>query len=418
VTGPLRLLDDPKIARLFDALAATGGETRIVGGAVRDSLLGLHPHEIDLATTALPEAVMKAAREAGLKCAPTGVEHGTVTVVVDGTPFEVTTLREDVETFGRHAKVLFGDDFEADAQRRDFTINALSLSRDGALHDYAGGLADLEARRVRFIGDPAIRIAEDHLRILRFFRFHAAFGEGAFDAAGLHAAILARASLRKLSAERLRAELLKLLASRRAVEVAREISHAGIVEIVVGFASPSRLERLAAIEAVLGRAPDALLRLAAFCVAVAEDADRLRERLRLSNAEHRRLAGAARILEGLHGADVSPTEQELMRLLFVHGREGARDAVALAHADSAAAAGEAGWLRGARFLAEAPAPDFPIRGADLVARGVAPGRALGETLKRLQANWIRAGFPRDPATVTRLVEDATRGPDRDGRTTR
>lgn len=405
---PIRLLDNPKIIRLLEALRATGGETRIVGGAVRDSLLGRAPHEIDLATTALPEAVTKAAAAAGLKSVPTGVEHGTITVVVEGTPFEVTTLREDVETYGRHAKVRFGDDFETDALRRDFTINALSLSQDGKLHDYAGGLADLEARRVRFIGDPAIRIAEDHLRVLRFFRFHAAFGEGALDAAGLHAAILARASLAKLSGERIRAETLKLLAARRAVEVAREISQAGVLETVVGAAFPARLERLAAVEAALSLAVDPLLRLGALTVLIPEDADRLRERLRLSNAEHRRLAHATRLLEGLHGAASPPPELELTRLLFEHGRQSARDALTLAHAESSAAPDAEFWLRAARFLAEASAPDFPVKAADLMARGLSPGRALGAVLKELQAKWIRAGFPCDPATVTRLVEEATR----------
>jgi poly(A) polymerase len=408
---PLRLLADPKIARLLAALAVTGGETRIVGGAVRDSLLGRRPMEVDLATTSLPEAVMEAARAAGLKCAPTGIDHGTVTLIVEGTPFEVTTLREDVETFGRHAKVRFGDDFETDAQRRDFTINALSLSPDGRLHDYTGGLADLEARHIRFIGDPATRIAEDHLRVLRFFRFHASFGEGALDPAGLHAAIVARDSLRRLSAERIRAEILKLLVARGAVAVAREISHAGILEVVVGASFPARLARLAAIEAALGRFADPLLRLVALTIIVEEDADRLRERLRLSNAEHKRAAEAARLLVALHGIEEPPTTLEMTRLLFLHGRDSPRDALALAHAESRAAPDDAGFLRASRFLAEAPTPDFPVKAADLMARGLQPGRALGAVLKELQAKWIRAGFPKDPATVTRLVEEATKSCD-------
>lgn len=415
MTEPVRLLDQPKVVRLFHALRATGGETRIVGGAVRDALMGRHPHEIDLTTTALPEAVMEAARKAGLKCVPTGLDHGTVTIVVDGTPFEVTTLREDVETFGRHAKVRFGDDFEKDALRRDFTINALSLSRDGKLHDYTGGLADIEARHIRFIGDPATRIAEDHLRILRLFRFHAAFGVGPLDPAGLHAAIIARETLAKLSAERVRAEILKLLAARRAVEVVREISQAGILEIVIGATFPARLERVAAIEDALGRSPDPALRLGALAILVYEDADRLRERLRLSNAEHRRLVAAARILATLHGRDTLPTAYELTRLLFLYGREGARDALALAHAESRTAPADAGWVAGARFLAETPAPNFPVTGADLVARGVRPGQALGAMLKSLQAKWIAAGFPNDPATVTRLIEAALATSDGDER---
>ncbi len=193
-----RLLDDPRLATLFAALAKTGAETRVVGGAVRDALLGLPPHEIDLATSALPEAVLNASRAAGLKGVPTGIEHGTVTIVIAGAPFEVTTLREDVETDGRFAKVRFGGDFEQDAKRRDFTINALSLSPDGEIHDYAGGLADIAARRIRFIGDAATRIREDYLRILRFFRFNASHGEGPFDREGLHESIVARENLSRL----------------------------------------------------------------------------------------------------------------------------------------------------------------------------------------------------------------------------
>lgn len=416
MTDPSSLLADPKVARLFSALEATGGETRIVGGAVRDALLGLPAHEIDLATTALPEEVVEAARRAGLKSVPTGVDHGTVTVIVEGKPFEVTTLREDVETFGRAAKVRFGNDFEKDAMRRDFTVNALSLSKDGRVHDYAGGLEDIALRRIRFIGDPATRIEEDHLRILRFFRFHAAYGDGALDAAGLHAAISARESLAKLSAERIRAELLRLLAARRALEVAREISQAGISEVVIGATFPARLERLVSIENATGRgharSGDPLLRLAAFAVLVGEDADRLRKRLRLSNLEHRRLASIAHCLAGLHGAEAPPGEHELTRLLFIHGRESARDALILAHAESAAPAADETWSKAALFVSETPAPQFPVKGADLLAHGLRPGQTLGAALKSLQANWIRAGFPEDPRTVARLVEEAVRDADR------
>jgi tRNA nucleotidyltransferase/poly(A) polymerase len=406
VNEAARLLDDPKVRRLLAALALAGSETRIVGGAVRDALLGLDPHEIDFATTALPEAALAAARLSGLKGVPTGVVHGTVTIVVDGAPFEVTTLRQDVETFGRAAKVRFGGDFEQDALRRDFTVNALSLSPDGALHDYAGGLADLEARRIRFIGDPATRIAEDYLRILRFFRFHATLGEGPLDPAGLHASILAREKLAILSRERVRAELLKLLAARRAAGALREMSQAGIIEVVLGIGYPARLDRLKAVEAAADRRGDPVLRLAAFATLTVEDADRLRERLRLSNSEHARLLGAARLLASLHGEEAPRDAFELTRLLYVGGRRSVADALRLAHAESAAPADDSGWLEAARFVEEVPAPAFPIRGADLVARGIAPGKALGATLKSLQAKWIRAGFPRDPAIVRRLVEEA------------
>jgi tRNA nucleotidyltransferase/poly(A) polymerase len=404
-----RLLDDPRLATLFAALAKTGAETRVVGGAVRDALFGLPPHEIDLATTALPEAVMAAAQAAGLKGVPTGIEHGTVTIVVAGTPFEVTTLREDVQTDGRYAIVRFGGDFEQDARRRDFTVNALSLTPDGKLHDYTGGLKDLAEKRIRFIGDAATRIREDYLRVLRFFRFNASHGEGGFDREGLHESILARDNLSRLSRERIRAEVVKMLPARRAPEIMRAMSQAGIIEVLLGMGYPARLERLAAFETAREKKGDALLRLAAFSVLNIEDADRLRDRLRLSNDEHARLVAAARTLAPLHGRDAPPPVSHLREMLFLAGSRAAADALALAFAESGASPDDPQWLEAASYLDETPAPVFPIKGADLIARGVAPGRQLGTVLKSLQAKWIRAGFPRDPVVVQRLLEDAVRG---------
>ncbi|MGE5388054.1 MAG: CCA tRNA nucleotidyltransferase [Hyphomicrobiales bacterium] len=404
-----RLLDDPRLATLFAALAKTGAETRVVGGAVRDALFGLPPHEIDLATTALPEAVMAAAQAAGLKGVPTGIEHGTVTIVVAGTPFEVTTLREDVQTDGRYAIVRFGGDFEQDARRRDFTVNALSLTPDGKLHDYTGGLKDLAEKRIRFIGDAATRIREDYLRVLRFFRFNASHGEGGFDREGLHESILARDNLSRLSRERIRAEVVKMLPARRAPEIMRAMSQAGIIEVLLGMGYPARLERLAAFETAREKKGDALLRLAAFSVLNIEDADRLRDRLRLSNDEHARLAAAARTLAPLHGRETPPPVSHLREMLFLAGSRAAADALALAFAESGASPDDPQWLEAASYLDETPAPVFPIKGADLIARGVAPGRQLGTVLKSLQAKWIRAGFPRDPVVVQRLLEDAVRG---------
>ncbi len=403
-----RLLDDPRLATLFSALARTGAETRVVGGAVRDALFGLPPHEIDLATTALPETVLAAARAAGLKGVPTGIEHGTVTIVVAGTPFEVTTLREDVETDGRYAVVRFGGDFEQDARRRDFTVNALSLSPDGRLHDYTGGLKDIAEKRIRFIGDAATRIREDYLRVLRFFRFNASHGEGGFDCEGLHESIVARDNLARLSRERIRAEMIKLLPARRAGEIMRVMSQAGIIEVLLGMGYPARLERLAAFEAAQGKKGDAVLRLAAFSVLVAEDADRLRERLRLSNDEHARLVAAARALTPLHGRDAPPPVSHLREMLFLCGSRAAADALALAFAESAAAPDDPLWLEAANYLDKTPAPVFPIKGADLLALGVSPGRALGAALKALQSKWIRTGFPRDPVVLQQLLEDAVR----------
>jgi len=220
--NPARVLDAPWLnsgpaARVLELLNGGGEEARVVGGAVRNALLGVPIGDVDVATTAVPDEVVRRAREAGIKSVPTGIEHGTVTLVADGQPFEVTTLREDTETFGRKARVSFGRDWIGDARRRDFTINALSVGIDGVVHDYVGGLDDIAARRVRFIGEAGARIEEDYLRILRFFRIHAAFGVGEVDRNGYRACISARAGLATLSAERMRMEILKLLVADGAV---------------------------------------------------------------------------------------------------------------------------------------------------------------------------------------------------------
>lgn len=401
------LLADPAVARVLATLDGDGEETRIVGGAVRNALIDLPKTDIDLATTATPDVVMRRAKDAGLRCVPTGFDHGTVTVIVAGRPFEVTSLREDVETDGRRAKVRFGRDFDADARRRDFTINSMSLTSDGVLHDPLGGEADLVARRVKFIGDADARIAEDYLRVLRFFRFHAAYGEGPLDREGLAAAIRGRAGLERLSAERVRAEILKLLVARRGPETAREAADAGLLEIAVGGVTCSaRLARLAAIELARERTADPVLRLAAFAILVREDADRLRDRLRLSNAEQRRLHAAAVALEALHGCTTPPTGADLAEFVFLRGADATLDALALAHVDSGATPDDAAWLAASPAAESLREMKLPVTGEDLKQRGVAEGRAIGATLKTLQAKWIRAGFPRDPAAIARLIDEA------------
>ncbi len=405
-----RLLDEGGLARALRTLDGEGEETRLVGGAVRDLALGEKAGDYDLATTALPQVVMKRARAAGFGVAPTGLAHGTVTLVVEGRPIEVTTLRQDVATDGRHATVSFGRDFRADALRRDFTINALSLGRDAIVHDYVGGLADLAARRVRFIGDAGQRIREDYLRILRFFRFSARYGDGALDPEGLRAAIRERDGLMILSRERVRAELLKLLGAPRADEVVTAVCEAGLLNpLLAGQTDAARLRRLVAIEASRGGEPDALLRLAALGVRIEEDAERLRERLRLSNAEFERLAILGQALPGLHGLSAPPPFSALRLMLFERRRRGALDALALAHADSGAPADDWRFEGAYRFLGETPEPTLPITGADILARGVAHGQRVGATLKTLQALWIRAGFPREPDVLARLLDEALKG---------
>jgi len=245
------------LPRLLGVLDRDGEEARVVGGAVRNALLAAPIAEIDVATTALPDEVVRRVEAAGFKAVPTGIAHGTITVVIDKHPFEVTTLRQDVETYGRHARVAFGRDWRADAERRDFTINALSATRDGAVFDYVGGLADLAARRVRFIGDARQRIEEDYLRILRFFRFHAAYGEGHPDRAGLIACIGYRDGLAQLSRERVRIELMKLLVAPRAAPTLTVMADAGLLQRVLSTVPRvAHFENMAKAEAAIGEAGD------------------------------------------------------------------------------------------------------------------------------------------------------------------
>ncbi len=387
------------------ALDQEGEETRIVGGALRNRLLGRPVHEIDLATTLVPEAVMARATAAGLRAIPTGIAHGTVTVIAGKQTFEVTTLREDIATDGRHANVLFGRDFRADALRRDFTMNALSMTRDGRLFDYTGGLADIAAGKVRFIGEPARRIEEDYLRILRFFRFSADFGEGPLNSAGRSAAIRRRDGLARLSRERIHAELMKLLCARRAASVCADMCADGLLHpLIASVPHPARLRRAVAIVPP----QDPLLRLAALCVFLPEDAARLRLRLRLSNAEAERLERGAAALVTLHGLNEPPKPAELRRMLFRHGRQASRDAIILAQADARPGCDDE-WERARNFLQDIEEPRLPFSGADFIARGLTEGRAIGAALRDLQARWIEAGFPTDPADLARLLDETPRG---------
>src|SRR6202171_926705 len=291
-----RVLDDAPwlksgpTARVLQLLDGNGEQARVVGGAVRNALLKIPTGDIDIATTALPAEVIRRAKAAGIKSVPTGIEHGTVTLVVDGQPFEVTTLREDTETFGRKAKVAFGRDWARDAARRDFTINGLSVDADGVVHDHVVGLDDILAKRVRFIGDPNQRIAEDYLRILRFFRIHAAYGAGEPDRAGYLACIAARAGLANLSAERVRMEMLKLMVAKGAAGAITAMADGGLLlPVFGGIAYTGPFAAMIAAEGLLGFEPNAIRRLGALAVAVTEDARRVAMRLRLTNAETRAL---------------------------------------------------------------------------------------------------------------------------------
>lgn len=392
----------PPLQHLFKVMADAGYEARIVGGAVRNALIGKPIKDIDLATTAEPAQTTRAARDAGLSVYPTGAEHGTVTVVVDGQPFEVTTLRRDVATDGRHAVVAFSNNWNEDARRRDFTINALYASADGTIFDPEGGLEDLRKRRVRFIGDAIERIREDYLRILRFFRFSAAYGNGQLDPAGLKACHDMKHGLRFLSAERIHSELLRLLAAPYAAPVVSEMARVGILSVVLpGASNAPKLARLASIERTLGEPPDPLTGLAALAVSDPSDVDALAATLKLSNAEVSALEATVSATTGL---DAAEPEIAAKACLYQIGPDAFRRAVRLAWAGSTAAPADARWKSRALLPDRWKAPAMPFSGADVLALGIAPGPTVGAILKTFEASWVESGFPADPDELKKRLD--------------
>jgi poly(A) polymerase len=384
---------------LLAALGAGEGDTRYVGGCVRDTLLGLSVSDVDLATRLPPQEVLDRLGKARIKAVPTGLAHGTVTAVVAGQPVEVTTLRRDVATDGRHATIAYTDDWREDAARRDFTINAL-LADPATLEvlDYFGGEADLQARRVRFIGDPLTRIAEDHLRILRFFRFYARFGAGEPDPAGLEACAQRANDLMALSRERIADELSKLLALPEPVSAVRLMVERGILKPVLPEIEPGGVERLARLvarEAEAGASPHPLRRLAALLPADPEKAAAVASRLRLSNRSAKRLAAAA----GRSAGEARSPEA----LAYAIGADEAVDRILLGEGEPGATAALAGWQR----------PRLRIGGGELIAMGLDPGPLVARTLQAIEREWAEAGFPPDAATqrdiARRHVDRALRG---------
>ena len=373
----------PGLAALCRALGANEGLARFVGGAVRDTLLGLPVADVDIATTHAPAQVVRLLEASGVKAIPTGLAHGTITAVTHGWPVEVTTLRHDLSTDGRHAIVAFTDNWREDAARRDFTMNALYADPvTGEIFDWFGGLDDLKAGRVRFIGDPLQRIAEDHLRILRFFRFHARFGD-TIDADGLGACRARANDLMALSRERIASEMLKLLVAKNAVAVLRLMVEQGILLAVLPEIDATGVERLAALterENATDIAPDPIRRLAAL-VPVAS-AEAVGARLKLSNTDRKRLQSASGPLgaEGTHA------------LGYRLGITLATDRLLLSGEDPAPLDG---WIP----------PMLPIGGGALVERGLRKGPDVARTLQAIETQWIAEGFP-DADRVARIADDA------------
>lgn len=385
---PPGFLADPALRAVLAALP----EARVVGGAVRDALLGLPVADVDLATARRPEEVIAALREAGLGMAPTGLAHGTVTAITGGRGFEVTTLRHDVATDGRHAVVAFTDDWQADAARRDFTLNALSMSPDGAVFDYWGGIADLRAGRVRFVGNPAARIAEDYLRILRFFRFLARYGREPPDAATLAAIRAAVPGLARLAPERVWKELAGLLAAPDPAPAVALMAELGVLTAALGSeTAPARLAHLVAA----GAPADPLLRLAALAEG---DLAALAARLRLSTAERARLvalrAGPAPAPEAVDG-DLRRMLAELdprLDIAVLIGRVWLADD------------GDPRWAALRARLAAVPRPVFPLAGRDAVRLGVPPGPRVGVLLAAVRDWWLAGGCTADAAACRARLE--------------
>ena len=393
-------------------LTARGFGARVVGGAVRNALLRLSVTEVDIATTALPAETMAAAASAGLKTAETGLAHGTVTVIADGQPFEVTTLRRDVDTDGRHATVAFTHDWAADASRRDFTINALYCDAGGTIFDPLGGTADLCARRVRFIGDAHQRIQEDYLRILRFFRFTARYSSSLPDEAGMAACVAMRDGLPGLSAERVRSELYKLVTAPRAAPVIEAMAEHGLLTAILPFAPRTpTFRRLCAIAAEIDDQNfAATIRLAALNIAVTEDARRLALRLRLSGQDRDLISAIATAVPIT--PDISPAAQR--RMLYANGPLVFRGRVLIDWANSGASADDEHWRNLLQLPMRWSAPAVPYAGIDLLRLGLTPGPVIGHILNAFEAWWIASDFPSDieiTRTALRRFADEARGPD-------
>lgn len=380
------------LAALVTALDPQGeGNCRWVGGVVRDTILGVSPKDVDMATTLLPEETAARLAAAGIRSVPTGIAHGTVTAVLADGPVEITTLRRDVSTDGRHATVAFSNDWRDDAARRDFTINALYADpRTLQVFDYHGGLADLAERHVRFIGDARQRIREDYLRILRYFRFQARFGSTPADSEAESAVSELAPGMKGLSRERVGWELMNLLGLADPAPTVRRMAQLDVLAQVLPEADDAgldALDALAAHEAAQKAAPDALRRLAALLPADPPVAEQVAARLRLSVAQRKRLATAAARDRGTPDARA---------LAYRLGTVEARDRLLLAGVPTADLDG---WT----------VPAFPLKGGTIVARGVTAGPEVARLLRAVESRWIAEGFPCEARVCALLDEELAKG---------
>lgn len=394
-------LNAPETRAVMDALTANGGAARFVGGCVRNALIGAPVEDIDIATPLLPDEVTRRLTAAGMQAVPTGIEHGTITAVTNRHPFEITTLRRDVSTDGRRATVAFSTDWAEDAQRRDFTMNALYADRTGQVTDLVGGIADLQARRVRFIGDPAKRIAEDYLRILRLFRFHAWYGKGEIDADGLRACAAAKAEIKTLSGERIQKEMLKLMAADDPVPVMRAMAASGVLSVVLpGQHRFGRFERICRDDADCFFEADGLLRLGAL-LDDERQANEAAQWWRLSNADRDRLeemlAMPVKVVSYL-------SIPEVQRTLYRYGPRRFKDWARLKWAEDAKTSNVYQW-RALLALADSwVRPVFPLKGPDVMAAGVTQGPLVGKVLAEVEDWWVENGFTDDPFSLAERLK--------------
>ncbi|MFI4965789.1 MAG: CCA tRNA nucleotidyltransferase [Caulobacterales bacterium] len=400
----------PDTVAVLDALEATGGPdcARYVGGCVRNTLIGQPVSDIDIATVLTPDRVTQALRAAGLKAVPTGVEHGTVTAVAGGKPFEVTTLRRDVATDGRRAVVAFTDDWGEDAQRRDFTLNSLYARRDGTIFDPTGhGVADARAGRIVFVGEAEQRVREDYLRILRFFRFLAWYGSGPADAAALAACEALRDELKTLSAERVSKELLKLLAAPDPREAVALMGRTGVLgEVLPAPIDLDRFNGMVAIEEDQLFENDPVLRLAALLPDDQIGATQFAERLRLANAQRDRIAAALGPTPAFKSW-MSP--REIRRSLYRLGAQAFRDRAKLAWARAERTATTPQW-RGMIALGEGwTPPTFPLTGQDVIAAGAPEGPMVGRVLREIEDWWIDHDFIDDKLSTIEKLKSVVQG---------
>ncbi len=392
-------LDDVDVQKLFAVLNSDGREARVIGGAVRNALMDVDAGDIDFATTTVPDETIKWVEAAGFKAVPTGYAHGTITAVKNGRAFEITTLRRDVATNGRHAEVAFGTDWEADARRRDFTINALSCDAAGKVHDYCGGMADIETRTIRFIGNAETRITEDYLRSLRFYRFFAYYGSGRPDADGIRATAKLKTGLAKLSAERIWNELKKLLGAPDPSRALLWMRQAGVLTTVLPESENWGIDAIpgqVASEQALKWSADPMLRLMAITAPDVARIEIMAARLKLSKVERERLLAHSSALP------VAPETSQLAlaKRLYCEGVSGIADRLTLALVSSRAKAllSDEAMMEAAKlsqlltFAENWQRPMFPVSGKDLKANGFAEGVALGEALSAMETRWIESGF--------------------------